>query len=396
MTAPTLEPGLNPTDSTHRPDPHPLYHRLREHAPVYRFIGPATGRTFWFLTRYADVQQALTHRDLSREADRLRSELAGSAMEMINRHLLNLDPPDHTRLRRLMTPAFGARTIAGLRPRVQQITAGLLDAMAAAGGEVDLIDTVALPLPVTVIAELIGVPIDDRAQFRTWVDELLRGEPEVVRRAAGQFVPYLTGQIEHRRASPGEDLLSQLIQVEEAGDRMSHVELLSSVFLLLIAGHETTVNLIGNGVLELLRHPDQLALLRARPELVDSAVEEILRYNGPVEWAFPRYALAEVAFGDTVVARDDILLPVLHAANRDPAAFPEPDTFDITRDPNRHLAFGHGIHFCLGAPLARLEGRIAVGALVRRFPDLSLAVDPAQLEWNPGSLRGVRRLPVRV
>jgi cytochrome P450 len=233
MTAPSIEPGLNPTDSAHRPDPHPLYHRLREHAPVYRFIGPVTGRTFWFLTRYADVQQALTHRDLSRGADQLRPEFAGSGMEMINRHLLNLDPPDHTRLRRLMTPAFGARTIATMRPRVEEITTGLIDAMAAAGGEADLIDAVALPLPVTVIAELLGLPIRDRAQFRTWVDHLLRSDDvEVLRSSGAEFAGYISEQIEHRRAYPGEDLLSQLIQVEEAGDRMSHVELVSGTHLI--------------------------------------------------------------------------------------------------------------------------------------------------------------------
>ena len=294
-----------------------------------------------------------------------------------------------------MTPAFGARTIARPRPRIEEITAGLLDALPA-GGEVDLISTVAMPLPVPVIAELVGVPIEDRTQFRSWVDALLRGEPPATRQAAGQFVAYLTRQIAHRRAHPTDDLLSQLIRAEEDGDRLTHEELLAAVFLLLVTGHETTVNLIGNGVRELLRHPDQLALLRERPQLIDSAVEEILRYNGPVDWAFPRYAVADLRLGDTVVAQGEIVAPVLLAANRDPAVFDEPDRFDIARDPNRHLAFGHGIHYCLGAPLARLEGRIALDALVRRFPDVALAVDPAQLEWIHGPLRGVRRLRVRV
>jgi cytochrome P450 len=402
MTATTPEQLFNPSDPAHLPNPHPLFHQMRDQAPVYRSVGPVTGRAFWFLTRYADVQRALREPDLGRDLERLPEELAAThrqwqeeALAMVNRHVLNLDPPDHTRLRRLMTPAFGARTVAAMRPRIEQITTELIDA-AAAHREIDLIEAVALPLPILVIAELLGIPIDDRAQFRIWVDDLLRSrDPERMRQSGMKFIAYVNERIEERRANPGEDLLSKLIEAEEAGDRLDHVELLSSVFLLLVAGHETTVNLIGNGVLELLRHPDQLARLRAEPQLIDPAIEEILRFNGPVGHSRMQFALADVDFDGVIVPRGDLVVPMLLAANRDPAVFNEPDTFDIARSPNRHLGFGHGIHFCLGAPLARLEGRIAIDALVRRFPDLAFATDPSELEWTPDLfLRGLRCLPL--
>jgi cytochrome P450 len=398
------EAWFDPWDPAHRPNPHPLYHSMRAQAPVFRSTGPQTGRGFWFLTRYVDVQRAVRDRDLGRDFERLPERLAaphrqaqGDVLATLDRHVLNLDPPDHTRLRRLMTPAFGARTVAALEPRIKEITDELVDAMAITGGEIDLIEGLALPLPVTVIAELLGIPIDDRVQFRGWVDVVLRGtDRDQVRRSGEEFAGYLTERIERRRSEPGEDLLSQLIEVEQEGDRLSPVELLSCAFLLLIAGHETTVNLIGNGTLELLRHPDQLARLQARPDLIGSAIEEIVRFNGPVEHSRHLFALADVEFDGTVVPQGEIVIPLLLAANRDPAVFPAPDVFDIARNPNRHLGFGHGIHFCLGAPLARLEGRIALEALVQRFPGLTLAVDPAELEWSPNlMLRGVRRLPVR-
>jgi cytochrome P450 len=377
---------------------------MRAMAPVYPGREPGTGRRVWYLTRYADVQRALLHPQLGRDLGRLPEELAAPHQGARNdatvslglrRHIVHLDPPDHTRLRRLITPAFGARTIAALAPRIRQLTTELLDAIAASGGTVDLIDAFALPLPVVVIAELLGIPIDDRAQFRDWVEEILsdRGEPS--RKAASELVGYLDERIARRRGSLGDDLLSQLIRAEEQGDRLTPAELLSTAFLLLVAGYETTVNLIGNGTLALLNHQDELARLRAQPHLIESAVEEMVRFNGPVEASLLRYTFADVDFGDAVVPRGEAVAAVLLAANRDPAVFPRPDTFDIARDPNRHLAFGHGIHFCLGAPLSRLEGRIAINALVQRFPGLALAVPPTELEWTPDlSIHGVRRLPV--
>jgi cytochrome P450 len=367
-------------------------------------VHPASGITSWYLTRYADVQRALRDPDLGRQLDRLPDEIADryrrwefDPLAMVRRNVFNLDPPDHTRLRRLITPAFGARTVAAVERRVRQVVGELVDAMPAAG-EVDVIAELALPLPVVVVAELVGFPIDDRARLRAWSDEMLRSrDPARVRRAGAEFVAYVTGKVDERRAHPGDDLLSRLIRAQEADGAISPAELVATVFQLLLAGDETTVNLIGNAVLELLQHPDQLARLRARPELIDSAVEEAIRFNGPVGHSRPLYALSDVEIGGVVIPRGDTVVPVLLAANRDPAVFARPDDFDIGRDPNRHLGFGHGIHFCLGAALARWQARAAIGAFVRRYPEMALAVDPAELEWTPDLfLRGVRRLPVLV
>jgi cytochrome P450 len=396
---------FDPLDPIHRPNPHPLYHRMRAAAPAYCGRGPGGGR-LWFLTRYADVQRALRHPGLARDLDRLPDELAAPHRPLRNdvlaalgldRHVLNLDPPDHTRLRRLIAPAFGPRTIAALVPRIRQLTTELLDAIATQGGKLDLIDALALPLPVVLIAELLGIPIDDRAQFRSWVEQMINETGRPSRQAATEFLGYLDDRIERRRTSPGDDLISQLIQAEAEQDRLSHGELLSTAFLLLAAGHETSVKLIGNGALALLSFPEELARLRARPELIGSTVEEVLRFDGPVESPMLRFTLTDVDFGGVVVPRGEAVAPIVMAANRDPSVFPQPDAFDITREPNRHLTFGHGIHFCLGAPLARLEGRIALAALVRRFPDLALAAHPSELVWTRGfSVHGVLRLPVTV
>jgi cytochrome P450 len=376
---------------------------MRAQAPVYPGVEPGTDRRLWFLTRYRDVQRALRRPELSRQYDRLPAELAAPHRRARNdvlaglglsRHLLNLDPPDHTRLRQLMSTAFSPRTVAALAPRIRRVAGELVGAIPVTG-EVDLIETLALPLPVIVIAELLGVPIHDRTQFREWVEQMLRGSSVSSHDSGTKFVAYLTEQIERRRARPGDDLLSRLVQVELAGDRLSRTELLSCAFLLLVAGHETTVNLVGNGVLELLRRPWLLATLQQRPAGLGRAIEELLRINGPVEASTVRFTLAEVDFDGVVVPRGEAVVPVLLAANRDPTVFPSPDRLDLDRHPNRHLAFGHGSHFCLGAPLARLEGSLAIGALLQRFPDLSLATGPDRLEWsNRFPLRGLRRLPV--
>ncbi|HEX6499686.1 MAG TPA: cytochrome P450 [Micromonosporaceae bacterium] len=393
---------FDPTSPVHRRDPHPLFHRMRARAPVYRHVSAVTGLASWYLTRYADVQRALRDPDIGRQLDRLPDEIAArhrqwafDPLAMLRRNVFNLDPPDHTRLRQLIAPAFSARTVAAVERRIGQVVDDLVDDLATADGAVDVIDTLALPLPVVVVAELVGFPLDDRAQLRRWSDEMLRSrDPVRVRRAGIEFIGYVEDTIDRRHANLGDDLLSHLIRARTDG-RISHPELISSVFQLLLAGDETTVNLIGNAVLELLRHPDQLARLRARPELVASTVEEVMRFNCPVGHSRPLYALTDVEIGAAVVPRGDVVVPVLLAANRDPAVFDRPDVFDIARSPNRHLGFGHGIHFCLGAALARLQARAAVGTLVRRFGDLALAVDPAELEWTPELfLHGVRRLPV--
>lgn len=402
MASETLDRAFDPTGPRHRADPHPLFHRMRQQAPVYCHVEPASGLRSWYLTRYCDVQQALRDAEIGRQLDRLPAELAGAhsrwsfdPLSMVRRNVFNLDPPDHTRLRRLIAPAFGARTIAAAEQRICQAVDELLDCMADADGDVDVIEALALPLPSLVVAELVGFPIDDRAQLRRWSDEMLRTRNAARVRSAGlEFIGYLNEKIEQRRADPGEDLLSTLIDAESGG-QIDHAELVSSVFQLLLAGDETTVNLVGNAVLELLRHPDQLDRLRRQPDLIDSAVEEVMRFNGSVGHSRPLYALAHVRVGGITIPRGDIVIPVLLAANRDPEVFEQPDAFDIGRTPNRHLGFGYGIHYCLGAALARLQARAAVGALVRRFPGLALAADPAELEWTPELfLHGVLRLPV--
>jgi len=406
VTSETLPDVVNspfdPWDEGHRSDPKPFYKAMRESAPVYRGIGPVTRRRFWFLTRYDDVVEALRNPALGREWKKLPEDVREQhyvdeqeEFEMVNRHLLNLDPPDHTRLRRLVSHAFTSRRIADLEPRIHDLANRLLDGLD--DGD-DLIAKLALPVPITVIAELLGVPIDDQAHFRDMVDRNLRGSSEEEMIAAGlELLGYVNEAIEYRRATPGDDLLSALIHLEEDGDSLDHMELLSMVQLLLIAGHETTVNLIGNGMIELMRHPDQQGRLTDAPELVSPAIEEMLRFNGPVETPFPRFAYETIEIGGERIPQGDVVIPVLMAANNDPEQFAEPERFDIGRDPNRHVAFGNGIHYCLGAPLARLEARIVIGSLLERHPRISMAVSHDELHWNSGFfLRGVRSLPVAI
>ncbi|MFI1995414.1 cytochrome P450 [Actinoplanes sp. NPDC020271] len=376
-------------------DPHTALRHWREHTPVRRH--PSSGPGVWYLTRYADVRRALHDPGLARELDRLPAELAapyrrwgGDPFAALRRNVFHLDPPDHTRLRRLIAPAFGARRITAVRRRVEQLAGDLLDAAAAAGGPVDVVEQIALPLPVLVTTELVGLPRDDHRLLRRLSDEMLRsGDFTRSRRAGMDFTTYL----QDRLVAPG-GLLGELAAAEHRGE-LTRPELLSTVFQLLMAGDETTVGLITNAVLELLRHPAQLDRLRADPALIGTAIEEVLRFNGPVGHAKPLYALTDLRYGGTTIPRGDSVLPVLLAANRDPEAFADPDVFDIGRAPNRHLGFGHGIHFCLGAELGRIQARAVVGALVRRFPALALAVEPHELPPQPDLfLQGVRRLPV--
>jgi cytochrome P450 PksS len=321
------------------------------------------------------------------------------ALALINQSLLSNDPPNHARLRALVSKAFTPRLIERLRPRIQRLADELLDVMAL-HGEADLIEAYAFPIPITVIAALLGVPAKDRDRFRTWTSTLTSAPPTAaaVQRLASvvdDYVAYLRDLFEQRRRDPKDDLVTGLVQAEEAGDRLSEPELFSMASIILIAGHETTVSLIGVGTLRLLQHPDQLARLRADPELIRSAVEEILRHSGPVEAATERYAVDDVELGGVTIPRGELVLVTLASANRDAAHFPEPDALDLTRDTRQHLAFGHGIHYCLGAPLARLEGQIAIGALLQRFPNLRLASPAESLTWRPGLvLRGLDHLPV--
>jgi cytochrome P450 len=268
-------------------------------------------------------------------------------------------------------------------------------------GEMDLIDDYAFPLPITVIAELLGVPAEDRNKFREWSNAAVSGDTtqeyleKILLPHMQAFTDYLRAMFEEKRKNPKDDLISGLVRAEEAGDTLSEDELLGMVFLLLIAGHETTVNLIGNGVLALLQHPDQLQKLRDDPSLIKPAIEELLRYDGPVETSTERFAREDIAIGGTVIPKGEMVMVVLASADHDPERFTAPDALDITRAHNRHLAFGKGIHFCLGAPLARMEGQIAIGTLLRRMPELRLADPPESLTWRPGMvLRGLKGLPV--
>ncbi|MFC4492685.1 cytochrome P450 [Streptomyces ovatisporus] len=382
-------------------DPYPAYARLRAEGPVHHVRDPA-GRELWLVVGHEACRAAFTDPRLSR--DWLNSPHVGQLIDngadrTALSHMLMSDPPDHTRLRRLVAREFTPRRIEALAPRVQQITDGLLDAMLAKQERrADLIDSFAFPLPMTVICELLGVPELDRETFRGWSNEMVAPtSPQAKARAYEEVPVYLSGLIEAKRANPGADLLSGLIHtVDEGGDRLSPVELVGMSVLLLVAGHETTVNLIGNGVRALLAHPDQLAELRADFGLLDGAVEEMLRYDGPVETCTERLAAEDVEIGGATIPEGSPVLIAMADADRDPVRFAEPDRFDIRRDARGHIAFGHGLHHCLGAPLARLEGRIAVRSLLERFPGLTPDAEEAGLSWLPGMLiRGVRELPVR-
>ncbi len=399
-------PRVDLFDPSFKADPYPTYARLRSSAPVYRAALP-DGRGVWLITRYEDVLAVLKDQRFVKDwRGALTPEQLAQVppipevMKPLSQNMLDTDPPDHERLRALVSKAFTPRLIERLRPRVQAISDGLLDAVQDRG-EMDLIDDYAFPLPITVIVELLGVPAEDRNNFREWSDAAVSGNAsqeymeQILIPHMQAFTDYLHALFEEKRSNPKDDLVSALVRAEEAGDRLSEDELLGMVFLLLVAGHETTVNLIGNGVLALLQHPDQLRKLKEDPSLIKPAVEELLRYDGPVETSTERFAREDVEIGGQVIPRGEMVLVVLAAADHDPERFPDPDELDITRTDNRHLAFGKGIHHCLGAPLARMEGQIAISTLLRRMPNLRLKGSPESLTWRPGLvLRGLRSLPV--
>lgn len=427
----TTHPSINLFSPHFRTDPYGSFASLRDQGPVARVALPG-GRTARVVVGYDSVVAVLKDERFIKDYANLAEDKTAPRrvppilrqFAVLSNNMLRKDPPDHTRLRSLVSKAFTPRRIEQLAPRIQQIADDLLDEMAKKG-EVDLIDAFAFPLPIIVISELLGIPVEDRDKFRHWsnllvgsLGELLVNEQQMLKsrstlgflrrfapwrpgrlrllNAVNAFIRYVRHLIAMRRANPKNDLVSALIQAEAEGDKLSEDELISMIILLLAAGHETTVNLIGNGTLALLRNPEQLAQVKANPDAIKGVIEELLRYNNPVNMV-TRIASEDVTVGGETIARGERIFVAIAAANHDPAHFHNPADLDVLRAENRHLGFGQGIHFCLGAPLARLEGQIALSALLRRFPDLQLATDPDALEWRTGFLlHGLRALPVRL
>lgn len=384
-----------------RADPYPLYHQLRAAAPMYR--SEALG--CWVASSYEDVLTVLRGKHFGRSDSYAVESVAplpfANALDrVLNNWLLFKDPPTHTRLRGLVSKAFTPRVIEGMRTDIQQITDGLIDAKRETGA-MDIINDLAYTLPVLVITDMLGVPAEDRELFKYWSNDLVlaldptpMNEQQFARAeaAAAAFTDYFHALVRERRRQPQDDLLSKLIAAEEAGDRLSEDELLGTCVLLLVAGHETTMNLIGNGTLALLRNPDQLEKLKADPSLIAGAVEEMLRYDSPVQMT-GRGVMQSIELGGVPLQPGEEIIVLLGAANRDPHAFAEPDRLDITRRDVRHVSFAHGIHYCLGAPLARVEAQTAINMILQCLPDLALATD--EPEWREHiTLRGLKALPV--
>jgi len=399
-------------------NPSAFFSHLRETQPVAAVQMPDYGR-MWVVTRYADVRAGLADPRLAKDLHHWPTGPRAWPSQAVNlhAHMLHRDPPDHTRLRGLIQKAFTPRRIAQLRPRTVEITTALLDDMASAGGGGDVVDLLtrfARPLPITVLSELLGVAEADRAWIEVAVvDYDIRKDRERITR---ELAVYFTDLIAAKRAEPGDDLVSALVRVRDdtdaadnAADTVAHntadnpsagltdTELLSGVFQLVMAGFDTTVNLIASGTLALLTHPEQLARLREESSLLPAAIEELLRYTNPLNHATDRFTTTDVTIGDVTIPTGEWVLLATSSANADPERFPDPDRLDFGREPGGHVSFGHGIHYCLGAPLARMEAEVAFGALIERFPKLSLAAAPEDLRWRPGSLmHGLEALPVRL
>ncbi len=394
------------TNATFKANPFPFYAQLRAEAPVFPVTVPMpTKQRAWLLTRYSDVQDVLKD---ARFAKNPRNAMSPeqlkkrpwipSMFKPLEQTMLDLDSPDHTRLRALVHKAFTPRLIEQMRDEIQTLTDELLDA-AEPKGSMDLIADFALPLPLTIIGRILGVPAQDNEKFHHWTKTLLSAGTKmnyfVVIPTIMSFMRYLKKLIKERRAHPKDDLVTALVQAKDGSDQLSGDEVLAMIFLLLVAGHETTVNLIGSGSLALLEHPDQLEKLRIEPAIIKPAIEELLRFVCPVEMATERYAREDITIAGTTIPRGELVLAVLGSANCYANYFDNPDCLDVTRENNKHLAFGLGAHYCLGAPLSRLEGQIAISTLIRRMPHLRLNIVPAQIRWRGGIiLRGLEALPV--
>lgn len=406
MTAPLRSlTSIDITDARFKADPFPFYARLRAEAPVFPVTVRGKQRA-WLVTRYDDALEVLKddgrfvkNRNAAMSAEQLRKAPRMPQMfKALERNLLGLDGKDHGRLKALVHQAFTPRRVEQMRDQTRAVTDEALD-RAERAGAIDLIADFALPVPLTIIGRILGVPGEDNPRFKRWMRAFVAigtsRFPLFLAPSILRFVGYLRRLVKERRARPQDDLISALIKAQEGDDRLTDDEVLAMIFLLLSAGHETTVNLIGSGTLALLQHPDQLARLRSEPGLIRTAVEELLRYVVPAEMATERYAVADVTVAGTVIPRGEMVLVVIASANRDAAHFDRPDALDVGRENNRHLSFGQGIHYCLGAPLSRMEAQIAIGALIKRAPNLRLRVSPERLRWRPGLiLRGLEALPV--
>jgi cytochrome P450 len=399
-------------------NPYPSFAYLREHEPVARVLNPS-GTPMVLLTRYDDILATLKDSRFSKHPTGktslndmiplpallkpivmpLLKPILDRTFGPISNNMLDLDDPDHARLKNLVHKAFTPRLIGAMQARIEMIVDGLLD-KAEAKGEMEFITDFAFPLPITVIAEILGVPAQDHLKFRQWSSAIIESTAKFnmvkVLSAVARLNNYLRRIIAEKRANPQDDLLSVLVQVEEAGDTLSEDELLAMAVILIIAGHETTVNLLGNGLFALLQNPEQLAVLQHDPTLIKTAVEEFLRYDSPVIMATERYAKEDLTISGVTIQQGELVIVGLGAANRDPEQFANPDTLDICREPNRHLAFGQGIHYCLGAPLARMEAHYAFNTLLERLPNIRLAVSVDNLQWVQSMfIRGIKQMPVR-
>jgi cytochrome P450 len=401
------DPALDAWGDYDRDNPFPLFAQVRADGPVHQVTLP-DGQRAWLIVRHAEARAALNdprlskdmHAALARDGAVVAEGLPGPAFA---RHMLSVDPPDHTRLRGLAAAAFSRSRVTALRPRVQAIVDDLLDDLQSRGDTVvDLIAGFAFPLPFTVISELLGIPEQDRAELGVWFTTLLAPAsapepPPSAVAASANIVRYLTELLARKRAEPGEDLVTDLVRAADERDALNQQEMLSTIFQLVVAGHDTTTSLIGNGTVALLRHPDQRAALVADPGLLPRAIEEILRWDAPVPHSTFRYTTQDIPLGHVVIPAHTQAIISLAAANRDQDRYQDAESFDITRSDRSHLAFGHGIHHCLGARLARLEGLIAFTTLLGRFPAMRLAVPPSALRWDHGDglvLRGLTELPV--
>lgn len=397
-----MEAGeLDLTSPVFKANPYPAFARLRHEAPV-SILSSEHGQRIWLITRYQEAEMVLRDERFRKnhpDALQKQNERPPSALDLVTLGMGKFDPPDHTRLRSLVSLAFTPRLIEQWREHIQRIADELISQVEQKH-HMDLVSEFAFPLPLAVISEMLGVPGEDRPTMHYWIRQIVEalGNPVALQQVHGELEAcyrYLLALIDHKRQKPVDDLISNLIQAETAGDRLSERELVAMIFLLTMAGYETTGTLISNGVLALLTHPEQMALLKRDPTLIKTAIEEFLRYRSPLMLATMRWARVAVELDGKWIQPGDQVVISLAAANRDEAVFVEPDRLDITREENHHLAFSKGIHYCLGAPLARLEGQIAINTLLRRLPDLRLQSDPDQLAWRPGSMvLGLVHLPV--